>query len=230
MSTQKLLTEKLKSHKVDFIHFVDISQLPNNQNKGFSSAILFGIVLTKAYLKEITNTPNYVEKMKQIGQIQNDEFHLTEIKTDRIADELANFLTESGFKAYSQSEANIEASGFYNKKKQTTPLPHKTIAGLAGLGWIGKHNLMVSPHFGSAFSMCSVLTNAPLETVRRKPVESLCGACRTCIDICTPNALSGNKWNINTSRDKILNHKKCATCLECMIHCPWTQKYLLNNK
>ena len=38
---------------------------------------------------------------------------------------------------------------------------------LAGLGWIRKRNLLVTPDFGSAICMCSVLTNTPLRTVKK---------------------------------------------------------------
>lgn len=77
--------------------------------------------------------------------VTKDEFYLEEIKVDRTADYIADFLTTKGYSAYSQSEDNINATGFYDKKTKSSPLPHKTIAGLAGLGWIGKHNLMVTP-------------------------------------------------------------------------------------
>jgi len=220
---------QLKNEGIDFTHFVDISYLSKEQTKGFSAAILFGIVLSPAYLQKVSETSAYVEKMKQTRQIQNDEFHLTELKTDRIADKLANYLLDTGFKAYSQSEANIEKTGFYNKLNNSTPLPHKTIARLAGMGWIGKHNLLVTPQFGSATSMCTVLTNAPVKTIRHTPSDSKCGKCTICIETCPTNALSGKNWNKKTTRDNLLNYKKCTTCLECMVHCPWTQKYIQIN-
>lgn len=219
----------LKNQGAHFIHFVDISHLSEKQNKGFPTAILFGIVLSPDYLTEISNTPAYVEKKKQSKQIQYDEFHLTELKTDQIADKLAHFLKEKGYNTYSQSEDNIAKTGFYNKQNNSTPLPHKTIARLAGLGWIGKHNLLVTPQFGSAISMCAVLTNAPVQTKIHAPIESKCGNCTICVEICPTNALSGNMWNAETSRDNLLDYTQCITCIECLVHCPWTQKYIQNS-
>ncbi len=226
MSFQNLLLQELKIRGAKIIHFVDISQIPRNQNKNFPSAVLFGIPLSQPYLKEIRNTPLYVEKMKQNGEISTDEFHLTELKTDQIADDIEYFLRLKGFEAYSQSEKNIVRSGFYNKQLQTTPLPHKTIASLAGLGWIGKHNLLVTPKYGSAISMCSVLTNAPLETVLHQPQQSLCGSCTICKNICVANAIKGTNWSSQLSRNELIDVTKCLTCLECMVHCPFTQKYI----
>ncbi len=114
MDLENDIKYQLTKQGADFIHFVDISFLSKGQNKGLPNAILFGIVLSPAYLQKVSKTKAYVEKMKQTRQIQNDEFHLTELKTDRIADKLAKYLLDTGFNAYSQSEANIEKTGFYN--------------------------------------------------------------------------------------------------------------------
>ncbi|MCY1718770.1 4Fe-4S dicluster domain-containing protein [Prolixibacteraceae bacterium Z1-6] len=229
MSIEHDIEYQLRKQGANFIRFVNISFLTKEQNKNYSGAILFGVVLLPEYIRKVRNTPSYVEKMKQTRQIQHDEFHLTELKTDQMADDLATFLHKKGYDACSQSEATIEAGGFYDKHHNRTPLPHKTIAGLAGLGWIGKHNLLVTPEFGSAVSMCSVLTNAPLKTVSEQPLKSLCGTCQECVAICPTKALSGNSWNAETSRDNLLDYKRCTTCLECMIYCPWTQKYAQRN-
>ena len=129
----------------------------------------------------------------------------------------------------SQSEDNIYSTGFYNEKTKSTPLPHKTIAGLAGLGWIGKHNLLVTPEFGSAICMCTVLTDAPIEPVLHTPVNSQCGNCSICKDICSFKAIEGNTWNIRTSRDELVDVYKCNTCLRCLVFCPWTQIYMKKN-
>ncbi len=85
----------------------------------------------------------------------------------------------------------VKFAGLYNELTNTTPLPHKTIALLAGLWWIGKHNLLVTPEFGSAISLYTVLTDAPVKTVLHPPARSLFGDCSICWDICSPGALTG---------------------------------------
>jgi epoxyqueuosine reductase len=225
MSIQTELTEQLNQHGVDFIRFVDITTLPQEQNKGFPYAILFGITLTSEYIQEITNQPDYIQQKIKHGAIHRDEFHLKEKKTDRLADELADFLTRKGFTAYSQSEENLAQTGSYNEAIQQTSLPHKTIAHLAGMGWMGKHDLLVTPEYGSAISMCTVLTDAPLESVLYSPEDSKCGDCQVCVDACATGALKGKTWDIQTSRDEIVNIAHCTTCLRCLAMCPWTQRY-----
>lgn len=226
MSLEDEITIEIKSRGADFVTFADISSLSNEQNKGFSSAILFGMALSPDYLTQITQTPDYVENMIQNNLIDRDEFHLKEKTTDRLAEEMANFLTRKGYNAYAQSEDNIYNTGFYNTQKQTTPLPHKTVALLAGLGWIGKHNLLVTPEYGSALSMCTVLTDAPLKTVKHVASQPQCGDCQICRQVCTVKALKGNVWKPGLSRDELLDATKCITCLKCMVFCPFTQNYM----
>ncbi|MBN1819308.1 MAG: epoxyqueuosine reductase [Prolixibacteraceae bacterium] len=229
MSLAEEIIAELKKHDVDFIHFVDISKLPENLNKNFPVAILFGIYLTPQYLKKIFDTPEFVKKMVQNDETNQDEFHLKEIKTDGLADFLADLIQKKGFKAYSQSEKNIDKTGYYNKRENRTPLPHKTIALMAGLGWIGKNNLLVTPEFGSAISMCTVLTNAPLKAEVHKPIDSKCGNCRICIDKCPVDALKGKAWDYSVPRDEIVDVYTCTTCTECLVFCPFTQKYMNKN-
>ena len=58
---QKELLTEIEKQDVDYIYFVDISHLTDKQNKGFSTAILFGIALSKDYLEKVSANPDYVE-------------------------------------------------------------------------------------------------------------------------------------------------------------------------
>lgn len=226
MPLESELKAELNSLGADLVHFVDVSQLPEEQNKRYPSAILIGVALSPSYIQKITNTPNYAKELKLTNREHEDEFHCRESLTDSIADSIADYLTAKGYSAYSQSENSILSTGLYNAKAKSTPLPHKTIARLAGLGWIGKHNLLVTPEYGSAICMCTVLTNAPLKPTLHAPVDSRCGNCTACKDICEVSAIEGNAWNIGISRDELVNVFKCNTCLKCLAHCPWTQMYM----
>lgn len=229
MDLENEIQAELKNKGAGFIHFVNISNLSSLQNKGFPNAILIGIVLSPGYIQKIIETPDYVKNMVREKQTDRDEFHITEAKTDRLADELAAYLREKGFAAYSQSEDNIYLTGFYDTKNHITPLPHKTIAGMAGLGWIGKHNLFVHEEYGSAFSMCTVLTDAPLPVISKHPKKPQCDGCSICTSICTENAIKGVLWDIEIPRDKIVDVHLCTTCLKCLAFCPWTINYVNKN-
>lgn len=226
MPIQDQIERFLTAKGVDFIQFADIRSFCSWQTQGYVSAILFGKALSPSYLKYVASSPHYVTEMVQNKTIELDEFHKTEVATDSIADELALLIQQQGYEAYSQSEKNIEQSGRYNLLEHRTPLPHKTIALLAGLGWIGKNNLLITPDYGCAISMCSVLTNAPLKCVKQLVKEAECNSCTTCQNICEPHAILGQNWNINTNRDAIINVKQCNTCFKCVVKCPYTLKYM----
>ena len=217
---------KLKSKGVDLVEFVNVSGLSEKQKKGYPSAVLIGILLSPGYLLKVTGTPDYMEEMKRKNRMKEDEFDNMEIKIDSLADYLADYLVSKGHSAYSQSEKNVSATGFYDKTQKSTPLPHKTIAGLAGIGWIEKHNLLVTPEYGSAISMCTVLTNAPLETAVSPASPSRCGDCRICTDICRDKAIKGKAWELGIPRNEMIDVSLCTTCIKCLVHCPWTQKYM----
>ena len=84
---------------------------------------------------------------------------------------------------------------------------------------------MASHELGSAFSMCSVLTDAPLKTVLQAPAASECGDCTICVNNCPENALTGKSWSPESFRAELIDVYRCTACLKCLALCPWTQKY-----
>jgi ferredoxin len=71
---------------------------------------------------------------------------------------------------------------------------HKMAATSAGIGWIGKNGLLISPDYGPRLSLATVLTDAPLAPDR--PMEfSLCGGCALCLDHCPSQAITGAEWS-----------------------------------
>lgn len=213
------LISELKNHGVNFVKVVDISMLCEKENRGYSVAILIGIALSS----------NYILRLSEENIIDLSEFSEKENDADKLAEWTADFIIEKGYKAYAQSERNL-INGFYDVNTKTTPLPHKKIAMLAGLGWIGKANLLVTKEYGSALCMCSVLTNAPLPTENKPIIMPKCGECSVCKDICPARVIHGATWEIGMNRDLIVDVYNCETCLKCLVNCPWTQKYMRNNK
>lgn len=213
------LISELKNHGVNFVKIVDISMLSEKENRGYSVAILIGITLSS----------NYILHLSEEDILDHSEFSQNENDADKLAEWTADFIIEKGYKAYAQSERNL-INGFFDVNTKTTPLPHKKIAMLAGLGWIGKDNLLVTKEYGSALCMCSILTNAPLPTENKPIIMPKCGECSVCKDICPAGVIHGTTWEIGMNRDLIVDVYNCETCLKCLVNCPWTQKYMRNNK
>jgi epoxyqueuosine reductase len=68
----------------------------------------------------------------------------------------------------------------------TAPLMEKPLAEAAGLGWQGKHSVLVSRAFGSWLFLGAILTSAELPV--DEPHAESCGSCTRCLDICPTNA------------------------------------------
>jgi epoxyqueuosine reductase len=108
---------------------------------------------------------------------------------------------------------------------------HKTAATRAGLGWIGKTALFVSPVYGPRVRLATVFTDLALPY--GAPVErGRCGACRRCVDACPVGAGRDVEWRAGLPRDELYDEKACeretdrhphlgGVCGVCMAVCPW---------
>jgi epoxyqueuosine reductase QueG len=116
------------------------------------------------------------------------------------------------------------------------PFPHKTAATSAGLGWIGKTALLVSPLFGPAVRLATVFTD--LELPAGEPVvESGCGTCRACIDACPAGCGRDVLWRPGMPREQLFDAAACRhhmaqlttvdadICGICIAACPYTHRH-----
>lgn len=72
------------------------------------------------------------------------------------------------------------------------PLMEKGWAQEAGLGWQGKHSIVINSKIGSFFFIGILLLNIDLE-YDKPAVNNYCGECRLCIDACPTAAINENK-------------------------------------
>ena len=71
----------------------------------------------------------------------------------------------------------------------TAPLAEKQLAVEAGLGWIGRQSLLVTPRFGTYVLLGELLLSEPCESYDAPFEGSRCGSCRACLDSCPARAL-----------------------------------------
>lgn len=104
----------------------------------------------------------------------------------------------------------------------------------AGLGWIGKNDVLITEKYGPRVRLSAVLVDYPFET-GRKITESGCGSCNRCVDICPHKALKGLNWDINALRNNLIDYHLCNqkrsayiekhgrknACGLCMVVCPF---------
>lgn len=215
----KELVFELSTRGANFIKLVDLSMLSGEKKRDYSAALLIGLVLS----------PGYLLRLSKKNIVDNSEFYEKEDSADQLAEWAADFILEKGYRAFAQSERNLFLHGLYDEMAKITPLPHKTIAIMAGLGWIGKSNLLVTQEYGSALCMSTVLTNAPFPTENRPIIMPKCGVCNVCMNTCQAEAIHGSTWKLGMSRDLIVDVYHCNACLKCLTNCPWTQNYMKRN-
>ncbi|GMV24246.1 MAG: tRNA epoxyqueuosine(34) reductase QueG [Phycisphaerae bacterium] len=71
----------------------------------------------------------------------------------------------------------------------TAPVPERDFAAAAGLGWIGKHTLLISPRLGSWLLLGGIATTLHASDTHQ-PFADACGTCTRCIDACPTGAIS----------------------------------------
>jgi epoxyqueuosine reductase len=136
-------------------------------------AIVLGVRLSQAVLSEISLAPT---------RLYSHHYRTVNAFLDQAALKVTNFIQDQGFLSLP-----IPASQIVDWDKQTAHLSHKKLGVLAGLGWIGRNNLLVNKRFGSQFRLASILTNMPLKA--DKPAKLGCGQCRACILVCPAQAI-----------------------------------------
>lgn len=80
----------------------------------------------------------------------------------------------------------------------TAPIHEREHAARAGLGWIGKHTLLIHPHLGSWFTLGLIATTLDLPPTVDKPMPDHCGTCTRCIDACPTDCIT--PYQLDASR------------------------------
>ncbi len=80
----------------------------------------------------------------------------------------------------------------------TAPVLERSLARLAGLGWIGKNTCLIHEPLGSWFFLGEMITT--LELAAGAPPPDRCGSCTRCIAACPTQAIvpAGEHWTIDS--------------------------------
>ncbi len=146
-----------------------LESLANSLDK----AVCLGVRLSESALSEISDAPT---------RLYFHHYRTVNAYLDQTALKVCNFIQRKGFKALP-----IPASIILDWENQTAHLSHKKLGVLAGLGWIGRNNLLVNEKIGSQFRLATILTDMPLKL--DKPTRKDCGACHFCVNICPAQAI-----------------------------------------
>lgn len=81
----------------------------------------------------------------------------------------------------------------------SAPVIERSIAYSAGIGFIGKNNMLIIPGVGSYFYLAEIFTSIPLEFAPAQAMDTQCGSCTLCIDSCPMGALE-RPFSLDASR------------------------------
>lgn len=124
----------------------------------------------------------------------------------------------------------------YRVFTDSAPLLEVEIAGRAGLGWRGKHTLLLTREAGSMFFLGEICTDLPLPV--DEPVAEHCGTCTRCIEVCPTQAIVAPyrldarrcisyltielKGSIPVELRPLIGNRVYG-CDDCQLHCPWNR-------
>jgi epoxyqueuosine reductase len=191
---------------------------------GFPRSVSLGITLPHAVLDQLNERGDRPARL-------NYSLHAYDVINDRLnmaASRLTSELQRSGMLTLP-----IPAAKSVDSERLYAAVSHKMGAHLAGLGWIGKSCLLITPQFGPRVRWITVLTDAPLAPTGGPQAEK-CGGCTKCVDICPAQAYTGRNFQMGEPRHLRFDVDKCkaylnqmmeeygtSTCGKCLIICPY---------
>lgn len=182
--------------------------LPQGLLKRFDKAVSLGVRLSESVLEEIEEAPTrlYFHHYRTVNNF-----------LDQAAFRISNYIQKKGSFALP-----IPASQILDWQRQKAHLSHKEIGYLAGLGWIGRNNLLVNKKLGSQFRLVSILTELPLKT--DKPIKQNCGSCKLCIEVCPVQAIKDDPLDFehlacfeklkDFQKQRLVDQYVCGICVK----------------
>ncbi len=82
----------------------------------------------------------------------------------------------------------------------TAPILEREHATRAGLGWTGKHTLLINPNKGSYLLLGQIITTLPIKVLEAGQVMDHCGSCRKCIEACPTDAIDEGGYAMDGSK------------------------------
>ena len=217
----------------DFVGVADLSsaheaivEQGGERVAAYPRAISIGIVLLDTIVDEL---PHRCERCVAVSY--QHAYDITNLRLDLITSRLSSSIQKEGYKALP-----IPASERCDDKRICAVFSNKMAAHLAGLGWIGKSCLLITPEAGPRVRWATVLTDAPLNATG-EPMNERCGNCTDCQDICPVSAFHGRNFREDEPRETRYDARKCekyfedmkkkggtSVCGLCVYVCPHGQK------
>lgn len=131
---------------------------------------------------------------------------------------------------------NAECQFVFRPFSDSAPIFERAIAEQAGLGWTGKHTLLINKNGGSLFVLGELFIS--LELPDDTPTTAHCGSCNACMDICPTKAIIAphkidagacisyltieHQGAIDEKYRKAMGNRIFG-CDDCQLICPWNR-------
>ena len=135
-----------------------------------------------------------------------------------------------------QHHAAISPRFAFRVTTDSAPVLEVELARKSGVGWRGKHTLLLSPEAGSMFFLGEIITNLPLPL--DAPAAERCGTCTRCIEVCPTRAITA-PYTLDARRCisyltiehagsipvelRPLIGTRAYGCDDCQLACPWNK-------
>jgi len=148
-------------------------ELSSAVSERFSRAIVVVARVSPSVLGTLVDGPNllYYHHYRQLN-----------FQLDRGALRIAQEIERIGYAALP-----IAASQVVDWATMRGHVSHREMAHLAGLGWRGRNNLLITGQWGAQVRLATVLTNLPLDP--GSPPSAGCGDCQLCLSACPAGAI-----------------------------------------
>ncbi|MDO5851228.1 MAG: hypothetical protein Q4Q23_01925 [Methanobacteriaceae archaeon] len=212
----KFLDDIVDIHGVTSLNIPELIEEYGEDICYYPYAISVGILMDEKIVDHIPQT----RKNKKYASDYVDEYFGSIDIINEKSEKICEFIKNNGYDA-----TYIRLSGKCRTLNLKKKYAQKTTANLAGLGWIGKSDLMITPKFGPRLTWATILTDMPLKIKER--IKSRCGDCNICTNICPSNAIEG-KYNSKTCLEFINNEINRLgfkmICGMCLYSCPYGRK------
>lgn len=223
------LEEELKAEGIAQIGYADVAGLLPERYAHLPRAVALVWRLADGVLDEVEQ-----DERPTFSYFQH--YRAVNATLDRLTLRIAALLERDGYRALPVAASqSVHDNGPY-----AGVFPHKTAAVRAGLGWIGKSALFVSPEYGPRVRLATVLTDHPLipERIGRARSVSRCGDCVRCVEACPAGAIRGTEYVPGMARAALLDAQLCsehmkrayqsigrgAVCGICAAVCPYGRR------
>jgi len=219
MSLAQYIKQKALELGFDLVGITDPAPLDNDQFKVLNDWLALGYAAKMTYMRKNldkrTNPAKILPNARSVicvalnykppttqKQATNPNTPTAKVATYARYEDYHNFIKNQLRKLCDFFTSIADTEPEFKICVDSAPIPERTLAARAGLGFIGKNHMLTNPHLGPQILLGQIITDLQLDM--DQPIENHCANCNKCIDACPTGALQP---------DGHLNANKCISYL-----------------